>query len=167
MNESTVYIALGANLPSRFGAPPATLAAAINCMGERVGTVTAVSPVYKTEPIPRTDDPWYHNQVIILQTNIAPYDLLSKLQAIEEEFGRVRTYINAPRILDLDVLSYEDLVQDDPVLTLPHPRLHERAFVLFPLQDVAPAWKHPVMCKTISALITKEIQAQQIEKIEE
>ena len=129
-------IALGANL----GNPAETLKVAADELAQTPGvTVRAVSRLYTTSPV-ESSGPDYVNAVVRIDTTLTPLNLLKVCQAIENEHGRVRPQgvINAPRTLDLDVISYEGVTQHDPVLTLPHPRMHERLFVLVPLADVWP-----------------------------
>ena len=145
---STAYVALGANLGDRA----ATIRHAVDHLRD-LGAVDAVSPLYETDPVGYLDQPPFLNAVARLRTRIAPAGLLNALHRIEAEAGRVRTFRNAPRLLDLDLLFYDDLVRDDPALTLPHPRLHERAFVLVPLSDLAPDLVHPQRRATIAELL--------------
>ena len=105
---------------------------------ERFGDVLAVSPTYRTAAIGVTDQPDFLNLVAQLDTPLGPAELLAGLQAIEAEFGRVRDRRWGPRTLDLDLISYDGVESDDPALELPHPRAHEREFVLRPLADIAP-----------------------------
>ncbi len=149
-----IFVALGANLPSRFGAPHETLAAARAAMEARGVSLVAVSSTWLTAPVPISDQPWYHNEVVAVETALSPFRLLETLQAIEDDFGRVRSVRNAPRLLDLDLIAYNDQVLDKPELIVPHPRMHERAFVLLPLQEIAPPdWMHPVLKRPLSALV--------------
>ncbi len=129
-----VHIGLGANL----GDARATLAAAVQSLAGLASTeLSAVSPTYRSAPIDAAG-PDYLNAVVQLRTALAPEALLAALQRIEAAHGRERPYRNAPRTLDLDLLLYGDELIDTPLLSVPHPRLHERAFVLLPLADVAP-----------------------------
>jgi 2-amino-4-hydroxy-6-hydroxymethyldihydropteridine diphosphokinase len=147
-------IALGSNLSSRFGAPADNLREAIHRLDD-LGTVTAVSRFHETEPVGYTQQPRFLNAVVLLETDIAPPDLLRGLLAIEHSMGRDRGSAppKGPRIIDLDLLLYGNLVLDDPALTLPHPSLHERRFVLAPLAEVAPNWQHPTLELSIQQLL--------------
>ena len=118
-------------------------------------TVRRVSPWYRTAPVPASDQPWYFNAVAEISTDLPADRLLAELHAVEEEFGRVRSAPNAPRIIDLDLLDYRgEIAAGGPgKATLPHPRMIGRAFVLRPLADLAPDWRHPVSGASIQALV--------------
>src|SRR5574343_283289 len=132
----TAYIALGANL----GDPVATVNRAFEALAGLPETrLLATSALYRTAPVGITEQPEFINAAARVDTTLAPEALLDALLAIEQTFGRIRAERNGPRTLDLDVLLYDDRVQDTPRLTLPHPRLHLRAFVLYPLADVVPS----------------------------
>lgn len=148
-----ILIALGANLPSRFGAPEQTFTAARSALARNGVFVTASSGVWKTAPVPASDQPWYSNAVIAVETDLNPQALYGVLKDIETEFGRVPGERNSARLLDLDFLAYEDAVITQPGLTIPHPRMHERGFVLLPLREIAPDWRHPVSRKTTREMI--------------
>jgi 2-amino-4-hydroxy-6-hydroxymethyldihydropteridine diphosphokinase len=128
------YVGFGANL----GDPASTLRAAAAEVGRRAGRVSAASPVYRSAPVGVTDQPPFLNAVAALDTPLPADELLDVLLAVEAEHGRVREVRWGPRTLDLDLIAYGDEVRDDPRLILPHPRAHEREFVLRPLCDVAP-----------------------------
>src|SRR5215469_4439814 len=147
-------IALGSNLSSRFGAPAENLREAIHRLDD-LGTVTAVSRFHETEPVGFTQQPRFTNAVVLIETEVSPLALLRGLLAIEHTMGRDRasTPLKGPRIIDLDLLLYGDLVVDVPGLTLPHPALHERRFVLAPLAELAPNWKHPTLELSIQELL--------------
>ncbi|NDY83808.1 2-amino-4-hydroxy-6-hydroxymethyldihydropteridine diphosphokinase [Orrella sp. NBD-18] len=133
MNASA-YIGLGANL----GDAKQTLLDAVDSLRTTSGIFRCVvSPFYASDPIDATG-PTFVNAVAHLETSLAPLNLLDELQRIENRFGRLRPYRNAPRTLDMDLLLYDKLTINTPRLTLPHPRMHLRAFVLKPLQDLAP-----------------------------
>ena len=148
-----ILIALGANLPSRFGPPLETLAAARRAMRARGLDIIAQSSTWLTAPVPVSDQPWYHNEVVAVRTALSPFSLLQTLQDIEEDFGRVRTVRNAPRVLDLDLIGYNRTILSKPELIVPHPRMHKRAFVLLPLREIAPDWVHPVLEAELKTLI--------------
>ena len=141
-------IALGANLGDRL----ATLQQAVDRMAS-LGEVVAGSSVYETDPVGYLDQPAFYNAVLLLETNISPESLMKSLLQIEADLGRVRTFTNAPRAIDLDLLLYGDEIRHSQELTLPHPRLHERAFVLVPLAEIAPGMHHPRLDMCISALL--------------
>jgi 2-amino-4-hydroxy-6-hydroxymethyldihydropteridine diphosphokinase len=131
---TTAYIGLGANL----GDARDTLSKALNALAQLPSIVNVQrSAYYRSAPV-QANGPDFVNAVAKLETTLPPKSLLAALQNVENDFGRQRPYKNAPRTLDIDLLLYDDLVMDDPVLTLPHPRLHERAFVLLPLKNLAP-----------------------------
>ena len=162
-----ILLGLGANLPSAtHGAPPATLAAAIEALAAEGAVVERRSPWYRSAPVPAADQPWYVNGVIAVRAGLAPAELLALLHRTERCFGRERQRRNEPRVLDLDLLDYDGRVESGPSMALPHPRLHERAFVLLPLRDVAPGWRHPVSGKSVEALIAELPEGQQIERME-
>ncbi|KQO24632.1 2-amino-4-hydroxy-6-hydroxymethyldihydropteridine pyrophosphokinase [Acidovorax sp. Leaf76] len=138
-SASTAYIGLGANL----GDAAAALGAAARAIHALPGTqVLRASSLYRSAPVDATG-PDYHNAVVAVRTALAPHALLSALQAIEAAAGRERPYRNAPRTLDLDILFFGEQAIDTPTLTVPHPRLQERAFVLLPLAEIAPRQVHP------------------------
>ena len=145
---ATAYIALGSNLGDRM----TTLGTAVQRL-ESLGRVTRVSSLYQTEPVGYLEQPPFLNAVVALKTVLAPIDLLHALLGIERDLGRMRTFRNAPRTVDLDLLLLDDVILDTTELTLPHLRLHERAFVLIPLAELAPEAVHPVSGKTIWDLL--------------
>ena len=147
-----ILIALGANVPSPAGQPADTLLAALRELGQRGITVEKQSGFYKNPAWPDPRDPPFINAVARVQTELPPAALLALLHEVETQFGRTRHVPNAPRTLDLDLLDYDGAVQSGP-LSLPHPRMQDRAFVLVPLRDVAPDWSHPVTGDTVSELI--------------
>ena len=152
----TVFIALGTNLGNRL----ANLQAAIQSMPPEV-IVLAESHIYETPPWGYKDQPAFLNMVIKAETELEPEQLLQYLKELETELGREQSFHWGPRLIDLDILFYDDLVLDSPPLIIPHPRLHERAFVLVPLMDIAPELIHPVIKKSVSELLA-EVDTQGI-----
>jgi 2-amino-4-hydroxy-6-hydroxymethyldihydropteridine diphosphokinase len=144
----TAYIGLGANLPSPAGSPRQTLAAALAALGG-LGIVSARSSFYETAPVGYTAQPSFLNAVAQLETELAPEPLLAALLAIEQRFGRDRASspCKGPRTLDLDLLLFDDAILSTPTLTLPHPELAGRRFVLAPLAEIAPTLRHPILGK--------------------
>ncbi|MFD6415571.1 2-amino-4-hydroxy-6-hydroxymethyldihydropteridine diphosphokinase [Streptomyces sp. NPDC060194] len=141
-NPRRAVVALGSNLGNRLE----TLQGAVDALGDTPGLrVKAVSPVYETEPwgVDPGSQPSYFNAVVVIKTTLPPSSLLERAQAVEEAFQRVRDERWGPRTLDVDIVAYADVVSDDPALTLPHPRAHQRAFVLAPWYDVDPEARVP------------------------
>jgi 2-amino-4-hydroxy-6-hydroxymethyldihydropteridine diphosphokinase len=153
-----IFLGLGGNMPSeRFGPPRATLEAALIDLKRHDIEFSRRSRWYRSRPLPDDGQPWYVNGVAEIATALPPGELLARLLAIEREFGRERRERWAPRTIDLDLLAYHELsnwksgAAAAPVL--PHPRLHERAFVLAPLAELAPGWRHPVFGDTVEAML--------------
>jgi 2-amino-4-hydroxy-6-hydroxymethyldihydropteridine diphosphokinase len=141
------YLSLGSNLGDRA----ANLRLALEGLG-RLGTVEAVSAFYETEPVGLTSQPWFLNCAAKLDTEKMPRQLISGILNLEQAMGRQRKQKNGPRIIDIDILLFGTSVVDTPSLTVPHPRLHERRFVLEPLTEIAPDVRHPVFKRTIREL---------------
>ena len=143
-----IYLALGTNLGDRL----ANLNAALAALPPSV-VLRRSSPIYETPPWGITDQPAFLNMVVHAETALEPAALLKHLKLLETELGRVAAVRWGPRLIDMDILFYADLILDIPGLTLPHPRLHERAFVLVPLADLEPDLVHPVLHKSIRDLL--------------
>jgi len=139
-----ILIALGANMPSRVGSPLQTLQAALAALAAANIVILKTSSFHETTAWPDPSDPPFINAAASLQTSLQPVALLELLLAIETDFGRVRSHVNAPRPLDLDLLAHGDTVLTGERLTLPHPLMARRRFVLQPLAEIAPHWRHPV-----------------------
>jgi 2-amino-4-hydroxy-6-hydroxymethyldihydropteridine diphosphokinase len=150
----TAYIALGSNLASPAGPPEATMASALSRL-RSLGHVKKCSSLYSTTPVGLAEQPRFLNAVIALDTELDPHPLLQALLGIEREYGRDRSagIANGPRTLDLDILLFSDLHVREPGLEIPHPRLAGRAFVLIPLNEIAPAVKITAQGKSISDLL--------------
>jgi 2-amino-4-hydroxy-6-hydroxymethyldihydropteridine diphosphokinase len=148
------YIALGSNLAGRFADPAAAVEAALMVLNSINIIVIARSRLYRSIAWPDPADPEFINAVAAVETGLPPAALLARLHETEAEFGRVRRRPNAPRPLDLDIVDYDGLTSApgaSPIL--PHPRLADRAFVLLPLAEIAPGWRHPITGAAIADLI--------------
>ncbi len=163
-----VYVAIGSNLADLAGRAPLDLCrwAVGRIAAEPRLQLRAVSRWYRTAPVPASDQPDYINGVVALEGEVEPAALLVRLHAIEAEAGRRRTVANAPRVLDLDLLAVDGRCSEADGVLLPHPRLHERAFVLYPLCDVAADWVHPRLGRTARALLDG-VAGQRIECLAE
>lgn len=146
---ATVFLGVGTNLGDRFS----NLRRAEELLVKSAEIkVLKQSPIYETMPVGGPPQGLFLNSVWKIETSLSPEDLLRVLQLIEEKLGRKRALKNGPRTIDLDILDYEGRVQAGPELSLPHPRLAERAFILRPLYDIQPAWVHPELGKTVREL---------------
>lgn len=166
-----ILIGLGANLESaKFGSPLETLGTALEKLAEAGLRIKDQSPWYRSAPIPASHQPWFINGVACVDTALAPTALLALLHRIEAQMGRQRAGRWAARIVDLDLLSYNDSIvlgEPEKQIVLPHPRLKERAFVLAPLLDLVPDWRHPVTGDLAAHLLSLLLPEQEIEKIAE
>ena len=149
-----ILIALGANLPGPAGPPAATLRAALVRLEERGVKILSVSSFYETPAWPDPGQPAYVNAVAAVETTLQPVELLTLLHGVETDFGRLRSAPNAPRTLDIDLLDHDGTIMAG-VVTLPHPRIAERSFVLVPLAQVAPDWRHPVTGEGVAGLLAR------------
>jgi 2-amino-4-hydroxy-6-hydroxymethyldihydropteridine diphosphokinase len=142
-----VYLSVGSNVGDR----EAQLREAQARLGA-VGRVVAVSSFYETEPVEFTKQPWFLNCALALETSRTPQQLIAAILRIEEEMGRRRVQKKGPRAIDIDILLFDDVILDSPELTIPHPTLHQRRFVLEPVAEIAPEALHPVLNRTIRKL---------------
>ena len=157
-----ILIGLGSNLESAGGhSTVQNIKNALAYCETRGIRILQSSRFYETAPVPADDTPWYVNAVAEVSTELPARDLLTRLLAIETQLGRVRGTQNAPRIIDLDLLDFKGWITTEKNLILPHPRMTERAFVLRPLNDIAPSWRHPVSGKSAIRLL-HEFKADQI-----
>lgn len=144
----SIYLALGSNTGDRL----ANLRAAINSLSPQV-MVQAESRIYETEPWGYADQPAFLNMAIRAETDFSPLELLTHLKFLEKSLGRIPSFQNGPRLIDMDILFYDDLTLETPTLVIPHPRLHERAFVLIPLSDIASGLIHPGLGRSVLELV--------------
>jgi len=168
LDDDAILIGVGANIASpRYGPPLQCCIAAVAAIDETGIAVTRVSPWYESAPVPASDQPRYVNGVVAVDTELGPVDLLARLHAIEASFGRVRRARNEARVIDLDLLAYGRRTAEAPARPiLPHPRLAERAFVLLPLREVVPGWRHPVDGRAIEEMIAALAPGQDVERFD-
>jgi len=169
-----IVIGVGANLPHpEYGPPRRTCGAAMAMLEQRGIQIANRSTWYRTAPVlsdpqgAQGEQPWYVNGAASVISDVPPSDLLQVLLDIEIVFGRVRSIANAPRTLDLDMVTYNDEIIDENGLTVPHPRMHERAFVLYPLRDLAPVWHHPFGKRTVDEMINALPEDQSFQVMED
>jgi 2-amino-4-hydroxy-6-hydroxymethyldihydropteridine diphosphokinase len=158
--HKVVYLSLGSNV----GVRAANLKAAIEKLGE-LGSVVVVSSFYETEPVEVTDQPWFLNCVIALETTAQPARLMAELLRIEQEMGRKRAKEKGPRSIDIDILLFGEVVVNTPELTIPHPSMANRRFVLVPLAEIAPELRHPALHKEIRDLLAELPPGQKVKRL--
>jgi 2-amino-4-hydroxy-6-hydroxymethyldihydropteridine diphosphokinase len=159
--SKVVYLSLGSNLGQRRE----LLLAAIERL-RSVGRVVSVSSFYETQPMEVTDQPWFLNCAVAIETNYLPEQLLKEILAIERDMGRERTRKKGPRKIDIDILLFGDGVVESPQLAIPHPSMHGRRFVLEPLAEIAPDARHPSLKKTVRELLAELRDTQVVRRIE-
>jgi 2-amino-4-hydroxy-6-hydroxymethyldihydropteridine diphosphokinase len=148
MDKHIVYLALGSNLGNRLE----NLKEAMAALSPQL-EVKAKSHIYETPPWGYEDQPLFLNQVLKAQTYLEPEPLLKHLKRLEIALGRKPSFRNGPRLIDIDILLYDNLVLNTPALTIPHPHMHERGFVLLPMMDIAPDLIHPIIQKSVREMI--------------
>ena len=156
-----VYLSLGSNLGNR----EQMLQDAINAMNTSDLRAVRVSSVYETEPMDVRNQPWFLNVVVEIETELFPLVLLSRLNKIERQLGRKRVMVKGPRSIDIDILLFEKFIIDTDVLTIPHPRMTERRFVLEPMAELAPELRHPGNRRTMRELLAG-VSGQQVKRVE-
>jgi 2-amino-4-hydroxy-6-hydroxymethyldihydropteridine diphosphokinase len=147
--KKLVYLSLGSNLGDR----EKHLRGAISRLQD-LGVIKQVSAFYETEPVEvQTEQPWFLNCALAIETELMPLEFLGRMLAVEQSMGRIRTEPKGPRTIDIDILFFGDDVLDTPELTVPHPAMHQRRFVLKPLAEIAPAAVHPLLKRTVCELL--------------
>lgn len=160
--HKTVYLSLGSNLGDR----EANLLTAIDKLKDKeIGNPVAVSSFYETEPVEVSSQPWFLNCALKLDTEKMPRQLIAAILALEQDMGRQRKQKKAPRTIDIDILLFGSSIVEIPSLTVPHPRMHERRFVLEPLAEIAPEVRHPIFKRTIRELRDALPAGQTVRKI--
>ena len=157
--RNLVYLSLGSNIGDR----EEHLRDAIARLPTE-GNIVSVSSFYETEPVEFADQAWFLNCAVVLETAQTPEQLLADIIRTEQELGRQRIQRKGPRIIDIDILLFGDTVRDSPELTIPHPAMHQRRFVLEPLAEIAPEARHPVLKKTIRELLAGLPAGQAVRK---
>jgi 2-amino-4-hydroxy-6-hydroxymethyldihydropteridine diphosphokinase len=156
-----VYLSLNSNLGNR----EQMLQDAIDAMNTSDMRVVRVSSVYETEPMDVRNQPWFLNVVVEIETELFPLVLLSRLNKIERQLGRKRVMVKGPRSIDIDILLFEKFIIDTDVLTVPHPRMTERRFVLEPMTELSPELRHPANRRTMRELLAG-VSGQQVKRVE-
>jgi 2-amino-4-hydroxy-6-hydroxymethyldihydropteridine diphosphokinase len=164
-----ILIGIGSNLAHPpFASPHATVVAALAALPAATETrMLACSSWYLTEPIPKSDQPWFVNAVASVASDLPAQALLDQMLRLEMRFGRTSGPRNAARTLDLDLLDYDSYRCDTATLVLPHPRLHQRLFVLEPLREIAPGWRHPCSGLGVAELIERLPPGQRVTRLDE
>jgi 2-amino-4-hydroxy-6-hydroxymethyldihydropteridine diphosphokinase len=157
-----VLLGLGSNV----GIPIENLRQAVFRLHE-ICLISRVSSLYRTEPVGNVEQDWFLNCAVLMETSLDAHELLDRILRIETAMGRVRTIRDGPRIIDIDILLAGDRQIDDAALTVPHPRMHERAFALYPSAEIAADMRHPLLGATVKELAERLVSEEQAEKISE
>jgi 2-amino-4-hydroxy-6-hydroxymethyldihydropteridine diphosphokinase len=158
-----VYLSLGSNIGDRA----ANIARALEELSRRGMRVTRVSSLYETEPLEFREQPWFLNSAVEAETELEPSELLSAVLEVERSLGRERRAPKGPRIIDIDILLYDDAAVDTPELQIPHPRMAARRFVLVPFAEIAPYAVHPVLKKSVTELLAETSDRSEVRRFAE
>ncbi len=162
LEQQVAYLLLGSNMGDR----DSNLSTAIALIDKEIGNVFAVSSIYETAPWGKTDQPGFLNQALGLTTNLSPLQLLQAMLGIEQQMGRVRLEKWGQRLIDIDLIFFgEDTIIDDAQLSLPHPEMHKRRFVLEPLNEIAADYIHPVFKEKVSSILTNLSDELTVQKL--
>jgi 2-amino-4-hydroxy-6-hydroxymethyldihydropteridine diphosphokinase len=167
MNHKKIIVGIGGNLFSKEGLHPVQICQeAIKLLKPMSIIVEKQSSWYRSDPIPKSDQPKFFNSVLVASTTLNELDVLNSLHDIEKKFGRIRKNINEARIIDLDLIDYSSKIYDSKDIVLPHPRAHLRRFVMQPLYEIEKYWIHPIL-KTSVAEILNQLDQQELELFSE
>ena len=167
MNHKKIIVGIGGNLFSKEGLHPVQICQeAIKLLKPMSIIVEKQSSWYRSDPIPKSDQPKFFNSVLVASTTLNELDVLNSLHVIEKKFGRIRKNINEARIIDLDLIDYSSKIYDSKDIILPHPRAHLRRFVMQPLYEIEKYWIHPIL-KTSVAEILNQLDQQELELFSE
>ena len=167
MNQKKIIVGIGGNLFSKEGLHPVQICQeAIKLLKPMSIIVEKQSSWYRSDPIPKSDQPKFFNSVLVASTILNELDVLNSLHVIEKKFGRIRKNINEARIIDLDLIDYSSKIYDSKEIILPHPRAHLRRFVMQPLYEIEKNWIHPIL-KTSVAEILNQLDQQELELFSE
>ena len=158
-----IHLNIGSNLSSKYGSRFDNISLAINLLIEAKIKISKVSNCYETPSYPNNNFPKFLNVGILADFKHSYFDLLKKIRLIEKKLGRIKSNKNAPRVIDIDIVDFKNLISNEEGLILPHPRCHLRNFVLFPIFEIDPNWSHPIFKKNAQFLINKLSQKSRIE----
>ena len=167
MSDKKIIVSIGGNLHSKDGLHPVEICQkAIKSLKSMSIIVEKQSSWYRSDPVPKSDQPKFFNSVLVASTTLNELDVLNSLHVIEKRFGRIRKNINEARIIDLDLIDYSSKIYDNKDIILPHPRAHLRRFVMEPLNEIEKHWIHPIL-KISVAEILNQLDAQELELFSE